>query len=330
MARNRTFDFVKGAVVIAMAAHHSINYFVSPYLSTKYVHFVSGAFPFLAGFLVTNLIIGRGNQRDSRRLVSRRMVFRGARLIVLCGVLNAFLASSFGHLAKFGRIAGSGYSEYLTKLLWNGNYREVSFSLLIPIGYVLVTLGVFNLCHMLGRFVLWTLTALLILYCVGADFGLSKPVYYAGYFTMGILGAALGLIPQATVERFCRKTWLVVAIYLVTLCGVVVLGLPFSIFALNVVTTLLLLYSLGLLLPLDKWYLAQILLLGRYSLFMYLAQIVILFLLRFVFYYYLPEAANALCGFIGVCMAQVVVCWIMERIRARSRIVDRAYVALFA
>src|ERR1700683_2623980 len=136
MARNRTLDVVKGAVVIAMAVHHSINYFPSPFLSTKYVHFVSGAFPFLAGFIVTNVILGKAGQSDCGKIIGRRMVFRGMRLIVLCGILNVLLASSLGHLAKFGRIVGTGYSEYLLKLFCNGNYREVSFSLLIPIGYV--------------------------------------------------------------------------------------------------------------------------------------------------------------------------------------------------
>jgi hypothetical protein len=330
MVRNRTLDFVKGAVVIAMAAHHSINYFPSPYLSTKYVHFVSGAFPFLAGFIVTYVILGKTVRADGGMMVGRRMVFRGMRLIVLCGILNVLLASSLGHLAKFGRIVGTGYSEYLLKLLWNGNYREVSFSLLIPIGYVLIILGVFRLAHILKRFVLWSMTAILLVYCVCGDLGSTDPVYYADYVTLGMLGAALGFIPQATVESFCRKIWLVLPIYLISLSGVIFLGIPFCIFALNVLATLLLLYSVGLLLPMDGWFRAQVEVVGRYSLFMYLAQIIILFGLRLVFYRCLPDAANALCGFVAVCAAQVLVCKLVGRIRARYKICDRAYVALFA
>ena len=330
MARNRTFDFVRGAVVIAMAAHHSINYFPSPYLSTRYFHFVSGAFPFLAGFIVTNLILAKNAKAETGNVMARRIVFRGTRLIVLCGILNVLLASSLGQLTKFGRIVGTGFSGYLVKLLWNGNYREVSFSLLVPIGYVLIILGVFRFFHILTRTVLWTLTIILVAYCLLGELGLALPIYYASYVTMGMLGAALGFIPQASIEGFCRKIGLVIPIYLLSLSGVIFLGIPFSMFAVNVVATLLLLYSIGLLLPMDRWVCAQVLLLGRYSLFMYLGQIIILFGLRLLFYRYLPEASNALCGFVAVCVAQVAICRLMERLRAQSKIVDRAYVALFA
>jgi hypothetical protein len=330
MARDKALDFVKGATVLAMAVHHSINYFPAPYLSTKYVHFVSGAFPFLAGFMVSYILARRG-QVEARNLpFGLRLVFRGARLLLLCGVLNLLLALFLGHSSKFGRLTRSGYLEYLSTLYWSGNYKQVSFSLLIPISYVLIALGILQIFRMRTFVTLSLATFSLFGYCAVQQYLYNAGPYYVSYFSIGMLGASIGCIPRDRLEWLRRKRALVIISYLVTLFAIAVFGQPLPLLALSVTATLLLFYMIGRIVQPDAIYISPILKLGQYSLLMYIVQIVILFALRVLLFYFAPEVSNALVGFLLVCALQLGVCVGMNRLRAFSPFLDRVYVAVLA
>jgi hypothetical protein len=330
MARNNALDFVKGSAVFAMAVHHSINYFPAVYLSIRYVHFVSGAFPFLAGFIVSNVLVRRSAHESPRSNLGTRLLFRGIRLLFLCGLLNVLLAGVLGRMAKFGRLPASDVSECVEKLLWSGNYLEVSFSLLVPIAYVLIALGLLSNLGALARGWISTIACCLFVYCVAGEFWPIGITYYAGYFAIGMIGAAFGFIPKERIDAFCGKWWRVLVLFVCSLVTVVLFGQPFIVFAVNVTATLLMLYLIGLNIAPTTKFARGVAIVGRYSLLMYIAQIGILFIVRFILWNLWPAAANALFGFVAVCLGQYLLCLFSDRLRRKWLLIDRAYVAFFA
>src|SRR5579863_9393937 len=247
MARNNALDFVKGAGVLAMAVHHSINYFPTGNLSTKYLHFVSGAFPFLAGFLVSNLLVKRPTLDGQKPNLGRRLIFRGLRLLILCAALNILLAVFLGRSAKFGRLPVGDFLEYVDMLYWSGTYIQVSFSLLVPIGYVLIVLGLLYYCKALTGPWLSIVACCLFAYCAAAELFPLAINYYTGYFEIGMIGAALGCIATQKIDAFCKGWgWLWVSlIYVISLGAISYWGLGFIVFAFYVTATLLMLYLIG-------------------------------------------------------------------------------------
>jgi peptidoglycan/LPS O-acetylase OafA/YrhL len=330
MPRNNALDFVKGAAVVTMAAHHSINYFPAPYLSTKYVHFVSGAFPFLAGFLVSNILAKRTGVEDSKGSLGLRLAFRGARLLILCGALNFLLAIALGHLAKFGRLPREDFLGYISLLYWSGNYREVSFSLLIPIGYVLILLGLLVRLKKLNGLWMAGIGLLTLVFCVAAESFAIPTTYYSGYIVIGVVGAACGCISTCLIDKFCKKWLLIFAIYVCSAMSIGLWGLRYILFVINVVAALMTFYAIGLRVPAHLLPTKWIALLGQYSLIMYIMQIVVLFIFRVIAFNWLPEIANVFCGFASVCIAQIALCGLIDRLRRRSGAINMAYTAVFA
>src|SRR5215510_12536536 len=84
--RNETFDVTRGLCVLAMGVHHSINYF--PGYTLSYWRFVSGAFPFLAGYLVTSMLLSRACGDKARNELGLRLLWRAVKLIAICISLN--------------------------------------------------------------------------------------------------------------------------------------------------------------------------------------------------------------------------------------------------
>ena len=63
-SRDSGLDFLKGFLVLVMVVHHSLEYFLGPrYPVIKYFDFVTGAFVFVAGFIVSS-ISGVGDKRE--------------------------------------------------------------------------------------------------------------------------------------------------------------------------------------------------------------------------------------------------------------------------
>src|SRR5262245_13309087 len=99
-ARDGSFDFLKGFLVIVMVAHHALEYFAGkthPFI--KYLDFVTGGFVFAAGFMVVFLM--RSGAAADRVGFALRLIKRGLKLIVLFLLVNVVLGvvpggSSYG------------------------------------------------------------------------------------------------------------------------------------------------------------------------------------------------------------------------------------------
>jgi len=162
--RDETLDVTRGMCVLAMAVHHCINYF--PGYSLFYWRFVSGAFLFLAGYLVTSVLVGRAAVAPDRNTLSWRLLSRGLKLIALCLVLNATLIFLLPMESK-------GKSSSVLELIGNvalyGGYKTVSFSLLVPIGYTIALGGLLLLLGMMRPKIVLMLGLALFGYCAVAE-----------------------------------------------------------------------------------------------------------------------------------------------------------------
>ena len=76
--RDLSLDFVKGFLLVVMVVHHATDYFVVESAATatvyRYIHFVSGAFIFSAGYVVANFYkdkFARNKVKTANRLIGR-------------------------------------------------------------------------------------------------------------------------------------------------------------------------------------------------------------------------------------------------------------------
>jgi hypothetical protein len=174
--RDETLDVTRGICVLAMAVHHCINYF--PGYSLFYWRFVSGAFVFLAGYLVTSILVHRATPVREGRNLGWRLVSRGLKLIALCLVLNAVLIFLLPGESK-------GKSSSIVELIGNvalyGNYKSVSFSLLVPIGYTIALGGFLLLLRLMRLKVVVLLGFALLGYCIFREEFVGQKEYYLSF-----------------------------------------------------------------------------------------------------------------------------------------------------
>jgi hypothetical protein len=94
--------------------------------------------------------------------------------------------------------------------------------------------------------------------------------------TLGTLGIAIGLLPKARLETLTTHPLIFSFLYLAYLSGLHIWGETFALQAIGVCLSLLGIYALGRVTEKSWHRKSSIILLGQYSLFSYIAQIVIL------------------------------------------------------
>lgn len=278
-SRDETLDAVRGMCVLAMVVHHCINYF--PAYSLFYWRFVSGTFPFLAGYLVTSVLVARATANQDRNYLGWRLLSRGIKLVALCVALNAALIFllSLEHKSK-----PSSILALLENVALYGNYKTVSFSLLVPIGYTIALGGLLLLLRMMHWKVIVILGLIMFGYCAVAEEMLTRKEYYLSFLSIGVFGMMVGCASDWIVGKIANTTWYAIVPWLVMQALITSLGTveSYPIYCVNTMASLLLMSfvaQLGI-----KWEvdLRVLVLLGRYSLLLYLAQIAALGLLQII------------------------------------------------
>ena len=322
--RDETFDVMRGICVLAMTVHHCINYF--PGYSLFYWRFVSGTFPFLAGYLVTSVLVGMATAVPDRNHLGWRLLLRGLKLIALCVVLNATLIFLLpvGHKGKLMSAFG-----LIENVVLFGDYKTVSFSLLVPIGYTIALGGGLLLLRMMRLKVILILGLALFGYCTLAEEFIGRKEYYLIFLSIGVFGMAAGYASDWISRKVLSTTWYAVAPWLVMQALITALGKSeiYPIYCANTMASLLFISfiaRLGI-----KWRvdLRLLILLGRYSLLLYLAQIATVVVLQITFREFALGAG--LTGFwiaiLLVCFAQVLIATETDWLRKRYPFSDRVY-----
>ena len=320
-ARDAALDFVKGILVLLMVLYHWLNYFGWDFkFDFRYIRFITPSFVFLAGFLVTNLLVARPGQNSSS--LALRLFVRGVKLLALFTVLNlgvACLAPS----RPSGRSLGlAEFIETIPGCYLNGH--NTAFFVLMPISYTLMLAAlILKACDLLR---LQFLVPTVAVFAVG-----SVLILWGGQSPMlellgsGLLGLMIG---SALAQRLHRLRplwpWLALA-FVLDVAALTVWGVPYLLQLVTVCVNLGLLYCLGHRLRPGSATARLTSLLGQYTLFGYLGQIAILQLLALAFRLVDLGSAEPPAALVAALLFTITAVAAVDLLRRKSRLVDSLY-----
>jgi len=316
-------DFAKGILVVAMVVYHALNYLGYETLPHDYMAFVPMSFTMIAGFLIMQI------HSDSSPLSvsSLRLASRASKLLIIFTMLNIG-ARAIWSRNHYG--ADLSVHDFVTNWLdvyVTGQGKATAFPVLVPISYTLVL--------SIGILAMRRRSPMLPVVVAAALFGACAVLerrgdlfYNLQFMSAGVIGLALGTIDLNKVNAVDpRLLWAtLITAYLVVL----LLRLDNYVSQLFItLVSLTMLYAVGRSVRSDRWVPRQVCLLGRYTLFSYIVQILFL------------QAASAIdrasarfaTAAILVC-AVTLLTWASVRIvefgRSRANGFDRLYRIVFA
>jgi len=326
-SRDYAYDFTKGFLVEVMIAFHSIQYFVGLHeIQLNYLDFVTGGFVLLAGTAVTQFYLPKYDRQPG--LMLTRLLIRGAKLVLLFAVLNTCVHSLIKKNYNGVEFGVRHFYDHAFEVFIPGSKELSCFEILLPIGYALMLAGVlvFAVRSTVGRVVL--IVALFVLLCIWA----AAP-FNARFTVIGLNGVLIGYLRQLDLSPHRRR--IVEAALLLLVAG----------YALSIAwleQDNLFLYFIGVAsvvqfvslsaedLNYDSRLVKVIVLFGRYSLFGYLFQILLLQVLLRILGAGLLGKAEAILPILANNGALYLVLVALGSLRARHKFVNGFYRLVFA
>ena len=321
--RDPSLDFAKGLLVEVMILFHSLQYFLGVrFVGLNYLAFVTGAFVFLAGSIVTEIYLTRFQTNPRSMLL--RLIWRSVKLLVLFSSINIAFRLFFIHSPQ------NGVRDLLLaagEIFGAGSKRIVIFEMLVPIAYTLAAAALIAALARTG----WLIGALSISAFVLLTIFASQS-FNAYFLGLGLLGVAYGLLRHYRGSG--RAGYIITA---VSAAGAAAYFISIAlmpedtpwIYAAGVVATVETFRSLRLYIALPKWLCFTMEEFGRYSLFAYIAQIGFLRVLL--------ALIGADLGAVGYAVGPIIACNIfllatmvaMSRLRSLSSSFDTFYRTIF-
>jgi hypothetical protein len=325
--RIAALDWVKGALVVLMVVYHSINYAGFQGAAFRLMGFLPTSFILLTGLLITNNYLSRYAAADWR--LHQRLITRGVKLILLFIVLNLGMVIVRTGASGEALTAVSEMADRWHEIFFAPTERVASSTILNSIGYLLILASPLLLLHRLRPWLLPAVAVVLFGVCCVLEHTKSLN-YYVAMVTFGILGMAIGMIPLPKLEDFSRRWAVVLVAYAVYRVCSYFLGERYPIQLAGTVFSLSILFGAGLILSEGEFVYRQFVLLGRYSLFGYIFQLVVLQLLRRVIH--TPEQSVLTVTILTI--LTLLLTWlgtvIVEKLRQTARAFDVSYKLVFA
>jgi len=326
-------DFTRGALVLFMVLYHWLNYFIAPQGDFyRYIRFVTPSFIFVAGFLVSNVYLSKYDISDLRlpaRLMQRGLKILGV-FIFLNVVIGFLFQQSYSGKIAFGRLSITNLvAVYVTGNTAVADGKVAAFYVLVPISYLLLfSAGLL----MASRFYKYIFHAVCLLFMVGIFILHVNGLESANLelLAIGFLGVILGHVPLEMINRFIGHPYALVSTYLCYTIAITAWDVVYPLLVVGTCLTVLVIYVLGAGTGEPGKARRLIDLLGKYSLFGYIAQIAVLqFLYRGLRYVDLGSGALGI-SFLGAFALTVMSVAALHRARAKSATVDGLYRAVFA
>jgi peptidoglycan/LPS O-acetylase OafA/YrhL len=329
--RNPALDFTKGSLVLIMVLYHWLNYFISPQGSFYiYLRFLPPSFIFITGFLISHAYLQTYQITDGR--IPRRLLIRGLKILAIFIVLNALISLVIPEAGNGKPLRESFSAGTLTSIYITGNStggKLAAFTILVPIGYLLILSAcLLILCRVYKQ--IFHAASVLFLFSVfvlglnGVENGILE------LLTIGLLGVSVGYIPSQKINAVLRHPHALFFAYLCYLIIITVCDVPYPLQIVGVCLTLALIYWLGTVTGESGTIPRAVILLGKYSLLGYIAQVAILQLghrgLRHV-----NLNPWELCASLIVAAALTIIAIeATDRARAIAPIVNTVYTAVFS
>ena len=328
--RIQALDFTKGALVLTMVLYHWLNYFVGTHgLIYRYLRFLPPSFIFITGFLVSNIYLQKYDPANPA--LPKRLAIRGLKILAIFSVLNCIikfvLQSSTRSLEAILRDL---VAVYITgNIVVTGVGKAASFYILVPISYVLLLSAAIVVLVKAEKYAFHVVCALLLV----TIFILS--LFAAESATVeclaaGFMGVACGYMRIDNLDAIVRHRVLLLCAYGVYLLTITVREVNFPLQIVGVCLSLLILYMIGNRATTHLIVRSHLVLLGKYSLFAYIAQIVILQVLRRGLRADVLSPALMAISFLLACGLTAASVIIVDRARVRSTTMNTLYKAVFA
>ncbi len=327
-------DFTKGALVLFMVLYHWLNYFVAPQGDIyRYLRFLTPSFIFITGFLISNVYLRRYQVTDRR--LPMRLIRRGLKLLGVFVCLNVgislLLADSYNGEILFGRLSLRDIAAiYLTGNVWvAANAKAAAFYILVPISYLLLLSALLLIACRFCKYIFHVVCAFFLLsILVLALNGIQSA--NLELLTVGLLGVISGYAPLEKINDCVNHPYALIFAYLCYIGVITLWNVTYPLQLVGVYLTLILIYKLGARSGIPGKVREHVILLGKYSLFGYIAQIAILQLLhRGLRHINLGAGTLGLTLFVALALtiASVV---LVDRLRTKTVSVDWLYKAVFA
>jgi peptidoglycan/LPS O-acetylase OafA/YrhL len=326
-------DFTKGALVLIMVLYHWINYFIGPeWKYYPYLRFLTPSFIFITGFMISHVYLSKYAAADPR--LWKRLFTRGLKLMTIFLVLN--LARSVAVPLIGTRVAMQNLPSLsdLFTVFVSGNLpvagtKIVSFSILIPISYLLMFSGVLMLPFSRFKYTIH-FTCLFLLLCSAMLKASNAGSYNLEFITIGMMGVLSGFLPIRKVDDFIGHRYVFAFAYLCYTIAITLWNVPFPLLIVGVLLNLMAIYAVGAGGSETGAIRNEVILLGKYSLLGYISQVAILQILSAGFQRTNLGFAALPVSFFAAFALTIMCVEVVDRGRARSARVDRLYKTVFA
>ncbi|MGA2251808.1 hypothetical protein [Terracidiphilus sp.] len=331
--RIHALDFTKGALVLIMVLYHWINYFIGiQWKYYFYLRFLTPSFIFITGFLISHIYLSKYSAKDPS--LWKRLVTRGLKLVAIFFVLN--LARNLVVPLLGTGTVGQGFLSLanLFIVFVSGNLptfgtKLVSFSILVPISYVLILSGL--LIFPFRRYRRTFHIACLVLLASIATLEIFGYVSYnLEYVAIGMMGVLSGFMLIEMLNNVTRHLWILAVAYAGYAIAITVWNVSFPLLVAGVILNLLVLYVIGAYGNDTGLAKNEVILLGKYSLFGYISQVAILQALSAGFQRMHLGFAALPVSFLAALVLTIASVEAIDRARARFTSVNRLYKAVFA
>ena len=272
--RDLDLDFVKGFLVLVMVLYHAMNHFAEvPPEYYGYLRFVNGSFVFISGYVVAAFHAGTSGQQNVQ--AARQLAWRGFKLLGLFTVLN--LAASAAGITNYRNVTFgvSGYVSSLAGIYGRGDAQQIAFRILVPIAYLLIVSGVYLIAE---RARPWLIAATFLVALVYSPAGSMVPNLF--FVLIGLVGLSFGLLRPCAPRIRIQSRLFITAAFIALASAMNALSSNVMTYAVGIAILLKLVYDGAGLTPETGRIHAALVLLGRYSLVCYIAQIGFLNLLH--------------------------------------------------
>ncbi len=331
--RIAALDFTKGALVLIMVLYHWINYFIGPQWPYYfYLRFLTPSFIFITGFMISHVYLAKYDAADPR--LPNRLFVRGLKLMAIFIVLNLARVLIVpllhtGTLVENPLDVRNIFTVFVSGNLSVVSGKLVSFSILVPISYLLMFSGALMFPYRFYRYTFYVVcvalfSSILILGLIGAQ---SQNLEFV---TIGMLGLLTGFMPIAAINDFVRHPYKLAFVYGCYMIAISIWNVPFPLLIVGVYLSLMVIYLVGARGSEFGTTRSEVILLGKYSLFGYISQMVILQILSAGSHFVHLGVAVLGISFVAALALTIVSVEVVDRARARTASIDRLYKIVFA
>jgi peptidoglycan/LPS O-acetylase OafA/YrhL len=326
-------DFTRGSLVLIMVLYHWINYFIGPqWKYYEYLRFLTPSFIFITGFMISNVYFSKYAAADPR--LAKRLFTRGLKLMAIFLALNlsrilAVQVLGTGVPAQNPLDLGNLFIIFVSGNLPVTGGKLVSFSILVPISYLLMLSGILILPYRRYRYTFHGMCLVLLLSIVALDLS-GAGSYNLEFIAIGMLGVLAGFTPIDAINRLVRHPYLLALAYLGYVILITIWNVPFPLLVIGVILSLMVLYLIGASGSESGTIRSEVILLGKYSLFGYISQIAILQMLSIGFRQVNFGVTGLVVSFLAAFALTIGSVEVVDRARAKAAGVDRLYKTIFA